>query len=335
MKKLIALAALMGIAVFSHSTHARSGSVSSPVQEIKFSQLAEQNLHNLSFDTKLALPVGTNDADLTALNKAPISGLGINAVNAAPACSIVPTPTAVSSWTVDNHVLSQDLAGKLGITWIGSGNAQTDKNTLVFVRQITKFASCNSTDGEWELRYGGYLRAVALVDDVDASAGFNFAIVAANATLKSRKVQVRVESVALSDPNLPVLASHAQDITVSGLTVENYQDFMRALNQAFDAAATSPLATMSLVAVTPLPGQNDRGIAHDLATTFALDRMAKGTDCESAVKQFESQFPNLGSGDTDQQIRATYRLVSGGCGSSGIQARTQADAYLNGNRFKK
>jgi hypothetical protein len=252
---------------------------------------------------------------------------------AAPACAVIPAIDKAVNYRDDAYLLDRDLAGKLKINYFASVDASADKGIKVFVREISKYATCDATNGSGTLQYGVSLRATVLIDTTDISGGVNFAIAAASATVKSRSVQVRVESLGFADANVSIKSAAAQNITSSGLTVETYGDFKKALNEAFDAAVKSNIAAMQLVGFSPSAATTD--YSNGLAVVFALDRIAQGYGCNDAVLNFNTEFPDKKSAATEQSIRDVYSKVASGCDASAPLVRATAEAVMLGHRLRK
>jgi hypothetical protein len=252
---------------------------------------------------------------------------------AVPACANIPDIAKAVNYRDDAYLLDRDLAGKLKISFFGSVDAGADKGARVFVREMSKYAACDATDGSGTLLYGVSLRATVLVDTTDVSGSVNFAIAAASATVKSRSVQVRVESLGFADVNVTIKSAAAQNITSSGLTVDTYGDFKKALNEAFDAAVKSNIASMQLVGFSPATLKKD--YSSSLAVVFALDRITQAYGCNDAVTSFNTEFPGKKSADTEAAIRDVYNQVASGCDASAALTRATAEAVLLGHRLKK
>lgn len=268
------------------------------------------------------------------LGKAPTTGAGsLQALSPSLACAQVPTVAQAVNFRDDAYLLDRDLAAQLKISWIASGNADADKTSKVFVREFSKFATCPSTDGAGTVMYGAALRATVLIDETDVSGSVNFAVAAASATVKSRSVQVRVEGLGFQDPQISVNAAQAQTVTASGLKVENYSDFIKALSKAFDLAVQSNIVAMQVIGFTPNgdPTQLEGG----LASTWALDRIAQGYGCNDAISQFATEFPNQQSAGNAATINNTYQQIAGGCDASKPLVRAVAESILNGHRLKR
>src|ERR1035441_238844 len=68
-------------------------------------------------------------------------------------------PTAVTASMNKYYYLTTDIAGKLGINWIGSVNASAESQQVVLIREMRRYAQCATTDGSGQLQYGAALRA--------------------------------------------------------------------------------------------------------------------------------------------------------------------------------
>jgi hypothetical protein len=221
----------------------------------------------------------------------------------------------------------------LKITYIGTANADADKSSKVFVREFSKFATCPAIDNSGTVLYGAALRATVLIDSTDASGSINFAVAAASATVKSRSVQVRVEGLGFQDSQIAVSSSQAQQITSSGLKVENYADFNKALSDAFDRAVKSNIVAMQIIGFTP--NTNNDALFGGLSSTWALDRIAQGYGCNETIKDFNQAFPQQQSQATTKTINDVYTSIASGCDASNPLIRAAADALINGYRLKR
>jgi hypothetical protein len=250
-----------------------------------------------------------------------------------PQCANVPSAADATNFSDHAQYYDRDLAGSLKITFFGTGNLDADKSSKVFVREYRKFARCPATDGSGNLLYGVSLRAAVLVDQTDIAAGANFAVAAASATVKQRSVQVAVDGSGFADSGVAVAAASAQNITQSGLKVENYGDFNKAMSAAFDTAVKSAIASMQLVGFEPNVDWAD--LVKGVATTFALDRMAQGYGCEDAVEKFNEVFPDKRSSETERAIRGTYQAVAKGCDASSPVVKALAESIIGGQRIRR
>lgn len=292
--------------------------------DVTYSAEAKSKLAALTLTTTPSVPLGKlTDQGGTHL---------MDAV-AVPSCAAIPTTDKAVNYRDDAYLLDRDLAGKLKVTFFGSVDASGDKSTKVFVREISKYATCDASNGSGTLQYGVSLRATVLIDTTDISGGVNFAIAAASATVKSRSVQVRVESLGFADPNVAIKSATAQNVTSSGLTVDTYGDFKKALNDAFDTAVKSNIASMQLVGFSPAALTKD--YSGDLAVVYALDRITQGYGCNEAVLSFNTEFPNKKSAATEKAIRDVYNQIASGCDASAALTRATAEAVLLGHRLKK
>ena len=294
-------------------------------QDVEFSQQAKGLLGQLKRETAISTaPIG---------NLAVAGAAALQGVQQTLKCAQVPAVSDAINFRDDAYLLDRDLAGTLKISYIGTVNGDADKASKVFVREFSKFANCPSTDGTGTVLYGASIRATVLIDSTDANGSVNFAIAAASATVKSRSVQVRVEGLGFQDQQIQVASSQAQQVTQSGLKVENYNDFNKALSQAFDLAVKSNIVAMQVVGFTP--NGDSKLIATGIASTWALDRIAQGYGCNEAVSSFNQIFPNQVSQSATDTINGVYTSIVGGCGVTNPIFRASADAILNGQRLRK
>lgn len=232
-------------------------------------------------------------------------------------CSAVPTSTTAS---FDKYYyLTTDIAGQLGINWIGSVNATAESQQVVLLREYRKYAQCPTTDGSGQLQYGAAFRATVLVSADNLQAGLNFAVVAASATLKSQSSSVLIEDIGFNDSQLDTKAQTAmQDVAATGLTVLTFgafnKDLEAALTEATTASIISPYQRVAFV-----PNQNTIDLTNSVATSFGLSCMAKGWGCVDAQSMFPGRDAN-----SDAAIQQLYAKLTNGC--AGVNNVQQANA---------
>jgi hypothetical protein len=264
----------------------------------------------------IPLPRKTGDAD------------GVLYAVSGKECSAV--PEKVTKTFNGSYDLETSAAAKLSVNWLASGSADVDRQMRVFVREYSRFATCDSSDGTTQLVYGAYWRATVLVDQLDLEGKLSFAVAAASATLKNRNVQVLIEHQGFADTSdIDVASQAAMKETQDGLTVLSYAKFTEALGKAADAVVKSPV-------VTPLPliGSNTKNLVdlrRQLAQVFALTYISQGRGCLDAIQALRDTSQSAAEG-----IRETYRLLTGtDCNASDPIAQLKARQVLNGVRIEQ
>jgi hypothetical protein len=261
--------------------------------------------------------------DLTAAKAGQLSPIAALAVLQ---CSSIPTsPTASFN---KYYYLTTDVAGQLGINWIGTVNATAEAQQVVLIREYRRYAQCPTTDGSGQLQYGAALRATVLVSADSLQAGLNFAVVAASATLKNQSASVLIEDIGFNDPKLDPLAQQAmQDVAGTGLTVSNFGVFNKDLEAAIGEAGAAPNTQI----ITPyqqlafVPNGDSTQFSNSVATTFGLSCMAKGWGCADAQNQFPGRDAN-----SDAAIQQLYTTLTNSCtGVNGVQ-QANAQSLLSG-----
>jgi hypothetical protein len=240
-------------------------------------------------------------------------------------CSTV--PTATTSSFEKYYYLTTDIAGQLGINWIGSVNASVGSQQVVLIREYRKYAQCATTDGSGVLQYGAAVRATVQVSADSLQAGLNFAVVAASATLKSQSASVLIENIGFTDPALETKIQAAmQDVASTGLTVDKFGDFNKDLEAALTEAASSNAQISSpYQRLAFVPNLNTATMSESMMTAFGLSCMAKGWGCADAQRM----FPNRNA-DSDAAIQQLYTNLANSCaGVSPLQEAT-AQALLSG-----
>src|SRR5689334_923486 len=83
--------------------------------------------------------------------------LGATAAPSGPECLTIPTTT--SKVTNTAYTMDTEQAGKLGVSYLGTGEASVDHKMKVFIREYKKYSECESKDGTATLQYGAVWRA--------------------------------------------------------------------------------------------------------------------------------------------------------------------------------
>ncbi|MGA2851171.1 MAG: hypothetical protein ABSE46_19375 [Terracidiphilus sp.] len=241
----------------------------------------------------------------------------------APQCTAVPTDTpkvSNSSYTLDT-----EQAGKLGISYLGTGDASIDHKMKVFVREYAKYNTCEATDGKSTLQYGAVWRATVLIDETDATGKVNFAVVAASATLKNVSVQVTVSHQGFANQvPIDVAGQAAMQATAQGLNVASFVKFSEEVEKAISAVIQSPVATpLQLIGTR----SNEAEILLDsVVRTFALSYIAAGKGCLEPIADFPVKSKRV-----ERIIRETYdQLSPTPCDASNQVTRLNAKQLLNG-----
>lgn len=264
----------------------------------------------------IGIPLGKPAADATAFTAL-----------TATTCAAVPT-TAPSSFN-QYYYLDTDVASKLGIQWIGSATGSGELKQVVLVRELRRFGSCDATDGSGVIQYGQALRATVLVTSADLSAGLNFAIVAASATLRKQSASVMIENTGFSNPDVDSSAQKAmQDVAATGLTVVSFAKFSEDIEKAFAAATTSALAS-PYSKLAYVPNVDTASISTSVASTFAVACMAKGWACVDAKRMFPGQ-----NAATDGAIERVYQTLTGACANVSDIQKANAQTLLAGMNIK-
>jgi hypothetical protein len=240
-----------------------------------------------------------------------------------PQCAIVPTDTTKVANT--SYTLDTEQAGKLGITYIGTGDLSLDHKMKVFVREYVKYNTCESMDGKATLQYGAVWRATVLIDETTTSAKVNFAIVAASATLKNIAVQVSITHQGfVNQEAIDEAGQAAMEDTAQGLNVASFlkfsQDVEKAIRAVISSSVTIPL---QLIGIKP---HNIDVLFESVVRTFALSYIARGKGCLDPIADFPVKGEKI-----DKIIRETYDLLSSKpCDAGSAVTRLSANQLLNG-----
>lgn len=243
-------------------------------------------------------------------------------------CSTIPTsPTRTFN---GSYTLDTDAAGKLSVNYIGTGSVAVDQTMRVFVREYSKLATCDATDGTGTLVYGAWWRATVLVKTTDVQANLSFAVVAASATLNNQTTQVLIEHQGfVNQQQIDTADQVAMKDAANGLTVVTYAKFADDIENAANAVVASST-------VTPLPFAGTTStVMHELgktiASAFALTYIAQGRGCLDAIGDLKDK-----SADAGLTIRATYRMLTNtDCDASDQIAQVTAKRILNGIEIKQ
>jgi hypothetical protein len=258
----------------------------------------------------------------------PVVSRRLGARAAKPLCATLPTDTpkiSNSSYTLDT-----EQAGKLGISYIGTGDVAVDHKMKVFVREYIKYNTCESTDGKSTLQYGAVWRASVLIDQTDASGKVNFAMVAASATLKNVSVQVSISHQGfVNQVQIDTAGQAAMEATAQGLNVASFVKFSEQIEKAIRAVIQSPVATPLQLIGTK--SHNSEILLESVVRTFALSYIARGKGCLDPIADFPVQGEKF-----EQIIRETYdQLSSAPCDASNQVTQLTAKQLLNGLKISK
>lgn len=266
----------------------------------------------------IGIPLGKPAAGFTALEN-----VGTAQCSAAPAAS--DATSVIDSY----YSLDSDLAGKVGIHFIGSANASAEAHDVVLVREFRKYASCDANDGSGVVQYGHALRATVLIAATDLSGDLNFAVVAASSTLKNRSARVLIENTGFTDSQVNTSAQEAMSaVASSGLTVVTFSKFSEKLEAAFSAVQNSKMAT-PLQKIAFVPKSDPTTTLRSIATTFGLQCLSEARPCAEAM----ARFPNRGS-ESDAAIRDIYTTVTNSCATVTDIQKLQAQTMLGGIRVQ-
>jgi hypothetical protein len=214
---------------------------------------------------------------------------------------------------VDNHyyTLETEHAAKLGVTYIGTGSLDLDKKMKVYVREYSRYNTCTATDGKTELRYGAVWRATVLIDETDASASVNFAVVAASATLRNVSVQVLITHDGFDDTDrvgIDEASQAAMEATKDGLNVASFVKFSEAVEKAIKTTINAKVRTP--MRVIGVKREESGGLREAVARTLALAYIAKGrtaADAIAALRGGPRRVPAGNRGDLQGDRRRQWR----------------------------
>ncbi len=248
--------------------------------------------------------------------------------SAPPQCAVIPTDTPKITNTA--YTLDTEQAGKLGISYIGTGDGAVDHKMKIFVREYVKYNTCESTDGKATLQYGAVWRATVLIDETNASGKVNFAIVAASATLKNNAVQVSISHQGfVNQKQIDEAGQAAMEDTAQGLNVASFVKFSQDVEKAIHAVIDSPVATpLQLIGIKP---HNVDNLLDSVVRTFALSYIASGKGCLDPIADFPVK-----SDKVETIIRDTYDMLSPTpCDATNQMTRLSAKQLLNGLKVSK
>ncbi len=226
--------------------------------------------------------------------------LATGTIAVAPSCSEI--PGRVTDSANRRYVLDVETAANLDIALPLSVRAHSDFSRRVFVREVSKFAKCDSKDGNSALYYGAVWRATAMIHEEHALGEISFAVVAASATLTNSSVTVEVQNRGFSDPAVDEAGQEVMRAAQGGLNVESFSRFNDAVEKAIDLVMRSPVGTpLRLIGVTPLR-EDDIEVA--IARTFALSYLAESKTVDAAIQDLPA-----GSQAAQEAIRDTFRRM--------------------------
>ncbi len=258
--------------------------------------------------------------------KVAASGLGAGpTLQCAP--SDIPTAAQLKTKKFDTHmaIITASQAASLNITFGAialSGNA----DQLLAVSDSGRSAPCTATDGKTTVYYGQSIRTVIAMNDYTVKAGASIAIVAATATVSGKTNSVDLYEIGFGDPGLDAkLVAAKATVGGSGITIENYSSFLTAFNAADTYAVSLTNPGIDIVAYDGLT--NNFGDA--LADAWAIQSIAQGTACESAVKGFKQTLQSF-----QDDIRNVYTQLTGGCSGVDAVGKAKAQQILNGLKIK-
>ena len=204
-----------------------------------------------------------------------------------------------------------------GVT--GSFNA----NDRVIVDDQFRGLECTATDGHTRLLYGQTMRTTAITSQLKVEGGVTFAIVAANATITRQASSIEVETLGLPQ-SVQVKMLEVKAAAASGLTVENYGEFIKKLKEANQLAITDG-GQGSVQRIGIIADLADDDLVKALATAFSLQRIKDGRDCNNAINAFKTK-----STVASNAIHSTYDSVAHGCDASASAVKDKARSLLNG-----
>jgi hypothetical protein len=248
--------------------------------------------------------------------------------SAIPQCATVPTDTPKVANT--SYTLDTEQAGKLGISYIGTGDVSADHKMKVFVREYVKYNTCESTDGKATLQFGAVWRATVLIDEANASGKVNFAVVAASATLKNVAVQVSITHQGfVNQEAIDEAAQTAMEDTAQGLNVASFVKFSENVEKAIRAVTKSPVSTpLQLIGTKP---HNIDTLLESVVRAFALSYIAAGKGCLDPIADFPVKDEKI-----EKLIRDVYDMLSTTpCDASNEITRLSAKQLLNGIKVSK
>lgn len=213
---------------------------------------------------------------------------------------------------------------KLNVSWLGGIGGSLNASSLYAVSDTGKFAECLSQDGKTTVDYGQVVRMMIQMNNYSVDANASIAIVAASATVSGKSNTVDLYEIGYGDSQLDSkLIAAKQSVGGSGVNIDNYSDFIKAVYAAEQYATTIANPGIEVVGYVPAPDD----IAQAVAISWAIKEISEGWGCDDAVKNFKG---DVRYGDA---IRSTYNSVAGSCGvdDSGKQKALQ---LLNGLKIR-
>jgi hypothetical protein len=282
----------------------------------------------------LALPVPAQQLSINHFGYTPVgkarshhSFHGLDFVVQSPVCAAANIPTAdkIKNGAFETYTVikTASQAAQLGITWIGSATGSVSADQLIAITDTSKSASCLATDGVTIVHYGRTIRTVVQMNNYTVKAGATIAIVAASATASGETNSVDMYEIGFGDPTLDQkLVTAKQIVSGSGIGIENYNDFMKATNDAETYAVG--IANPGIEVVAYDSPYSDQSLQDSLASSWALKNIAEGRGCQEAISNFkltDVSFQNV--------ISSIYAQVANGCGVDQA-GKDKAAALLGG-----
>jgi len=241
-----------------------------------------------------------------------------------PICNPIPTRDQVAAGVRFNHgsmSLESAIKANLPILQITGGI-----NQRVFVRDITRTATCIATDGVSEVIYGQAVRMLITVTNSEASVDLSLPVIAANATIKNQSNRVNIELVGFSNPESTVLLS---SLVNTELNVESYSKFLDAAGKIM-ALLDAPMGTTTTIArIGIVPKVKPSALKDGVVAGYALTQISSGKTCIESKSLFKSTDPSLLA-----VIDSTYTAIMGSCSLTKPDARNKLDADDQLNQLK-
>lgn len=197
-------------------------------------------------------------------------------------------------------------------------------SSLYAVSDTGKFAECLSQDGKTTVEYGQVVRMIIQMNNYTVDANASIAIVAASATVSGKSNSVDLYEIGYGDNQLDAkLIAAKQSVGGSGVNIDNYSDFIKAVYAAEQYATT--ISNPGIEIVGYVPPVDD--VAQNIAVAWAVKEISEGWGCDDAAKNFK------GDARYADAIRSTYESIAGGCGVDD-NAKQKASQLLNGLRIR-
>lgn len=253
---------------------------------------------------------------------------GSSALLKTPGCAQTDTPTPATLKTKRFETRTTIKTGselaKLNVSWLGGIGGGFNANSLYAVSDTGKFGECLSQDGKTTMEYGQVVRMIIQMNNYSVDANASIAIVAASATVTGKTNTVDLYEIGFGDKTLDSkLIDAKQSVGGSGVNIDNYSDFIKAVYAAEKYATTIENPGIEIVGYEVPPDE----VASSIAVAWAVKEMAGGRGCEDATKDFK------GDPKYRDAIRAAYQSVVGGCGVDNAGKRKAAQ-LLNGLKIK-